>query len=296
MRVLVQSPHPIIRPALLTPVVTMLFAMFLPTPQYGRPLWSSAPSRNKHESIDQLVSALILPYTEFLRRLEDRITTSTDGLEELFPDQQLEKILVIAGYLTTSTNPASIPTLDGLYNIQSFFNIVIQVLTKKLTSTAQRRGEQQTRAQALWSTLLVPETIAIGLTHTLTVITACTVFPPTTTYVHCAECEPGKDLISSLDDVLSGVHSEEPRSAIWAILRATLWTIHTIWSSQDRRFVRLRRALMRHGFAVHVRHFRQLGGDVGLLAGILANRLGGTARFEYPDGPQCPECLLQYYS
>ena len=282
LNVLIASSYPPIHIELLAPAVNTLHTVFFAhaCPRY-RQLFGPASPNDRHHPAHDLASALIGPYTQFLRTFEDILRKG--NFQDVAKEDILAKVVAIGGYLALYENPSHWPKLDVVLTMQSFFSTLLFAHGGKSLYELRMRMRNPTAGQALRAKILVPETVAVGLIRILAVVCGSGAFAVADLHKHCVECQPTRAQMSSVRGRLSGANGWvgwESKATLWAMTRAVLWTIHAIWGGQDRRFMRLRRSLFDHGLAQQVRCLQRWGGEIGLLANSLAYRLGGTCRYE----------------
>ena len=283
MSLLVAASYPPVHTELFAPAVNILHTVFFghARPPYGR-LFGPATPNDRHHPANELASALVGPYTQFLRTLEDILRKGK--FQDVGKEGILDKVVAIAGYVALYENPSHWPKLDVVLAMQSFFSTLLFAHAGRSLYELRLRMRNPTALQALRAKILVPETVAVGLIRILAVITGSGVFADADLHEHCVECKPTRAQLGSVRARLYGANGWvgwESKATLWAMTRAILWTIHAIWGGQDRKFMRLRRSLFDHGLAQRVRCFQRWGGEVGLLANSMAYRLGGTCRYEH---------------
>ncbi len=280
MSILVASPYPPVHTELFAPAVNALHTVFFghARPPYGR-LFGPATVNDRGHPGNELASALIGPYTQFLRTFEDILRRGK--FQDAGKAGILDKVVAIAGYLALYENPSHWPKLDVVLSMESFFSTLLFAHAGR--SLYDLRLKMRNPIQALRSKILVPEAVAVGMIRILAVISGSGAFAVADHHQHCVECKPTQTQLNSVRARLFGANGWvgwESKSSLWAMTRAIWWTIHAIWGGQDRKFMRLRRSLFDHGLAERVRYFLGWGGEIGLLAGSMAYRLGGTCRYE----------------
>ncbi|KAI0703197.1 hypothetical protein C8Q76DRAFT_754127 [Earliella scabrosa] len=226
MATLVTSTYPSVHITLLAPVVTTLYGMLFATRQ-GQ-LGSVEASGTRRHSESTVATTLIRPYVQFLGQLE--LKFRSNRYKEFMAQQGLlAKVIAIAGYLSAFVDPASTLSLDAMHAMQSF-------LTTTLSLPAGPRGwtsVSTSRPAITAESSISVEMVAAGLVRVLSTIAGCIVSDTSDrggySHDHCLECTPTVAALDSAKKNLSDTDRHaKTRSELWAMMRATLWSLHNI--------------------------------------------------------------------